>query len=233
MAGPQPIIQDIKGKPYEAVASRLARFRYDHPTARIDNTLHTVTENRVIVRCEVYTEAGELLAAGHAEEVRDSSHINQTSALENAETSAMGRALGIAGYDACNNIASADEVSSAINQQSSLSSAPRPAPSLSRNPAPQPAASQSPGGAVVSSVEKKELTNRDGEPFDKWIITLTDGTKLTTFKQHVGQAASEGDQVEFDAGPPNNYGDRPLRWLKKVAAPAAPPADRIPEASNF
>ena len=145
----------------------------------------------------------------------------------------MGRALGIAGYDACNNIASADEVSSAINQQSSLSSAPRPAPSLSRNPAPQPAASQSPGGAVVSSVEKKELTNRDGEPFDKWIITLTDGTKLTTFKQHVGQAASEGDQVEFDAGPPNNYGDRPLRWLKKVAAPAAPPADRIPEASNF
>lgn len=233
MTPPKPIIQDIKGKPYEAVASRLARFRYDHSTARIDNLIHTVTETRVIIRCEVYSDSGELLASGHAEEIRDSSHINQTSALENAETSALGRALGIAGYDACNNVASADEVSSAVSQQSSPSSAPRPAPTLSREPAPQKAAPSPPGGAVVSSVEHRELTNREGEPFDKWTINLTDGTKLTTFKKNVGEAASEGDQVEYDAGPPNSYGDRPLRWLKKARAVAAPPADQIPEPTPF
>ena len=231
MTRPKPIIQDIKGKPYEAVASRLSRFRYDHSTARIDNTIHTVTETRVIIRCEVYSDSGELLASGHAEEIRDSSHINQTSALENAETSALGRALGIAGYDACNNVASADEVSSAVSQQSSRSSRPATS-SLSRTPASPVDAPTPPGGSIVSSIEERQLTNKeDGQKFDKWTINLTDGTKLTTFKRNVGQAAGEGDHVEFDAGPPNKYGDRPLRWMKKIAS--AEHAETLPPADNF
>ena len=67
----------------------------------------------------LYDEYAELypLATGYAEEVRGSSNINKTRALENAETSAVGRALAFAGYHSSTSIASADEVSVAIARQ--------------------------------------------------------------------------------------------------------------------
>jgi len=59
---------------------------------------------------------GRVIATGLAEEVRGSTNINKTSALENAETSAVGRALAFFGLGGTE-IASADEVANAINQQ--------------------------------------------------------------------------------------------------------------------
>ena len=57
-----------------------------------------------------------VVASGLAEEVRKASNINKTSALENAETSAVGRALAFFGMGGTE-IASADEVAGAIGQQ--------------------------------------------------------------------------------------------------------------------
>ena len=57
------------------------------------------------------------IATGWAEEVRGSSNINKTSALENCETSAVGRALGFAAFGSAESIASADEVAIAIERQ--------------------------------------------------------------------------------------------------------------------
>ena len=54
---------------------------------------------------------------GHAYEKEDSSQINKTSALENCETSAIGRALSAAGFGGGNEYASANEVENAIHQQ--------------------------------------------------------------------------------------------------------------------
>jgi hypothetical protein len=54
---------------------------------------------------------------GHAYEKEDSSQINRTSALENCETSAIGRALSAAGFGGGNEYASANEVENAIHQQ--------------------------------------------------------------------------------------------------------------------
>jgi hypothetical protein len=68
------------------------------------------------MKASISNEQGRLLATGFAEEVRAASKINRTSALENAETSAIGRALaalGLAGTE----YASADEVANAISQQ--------------------------------------------------------------------------------------------------------------------
>ena len=59
---------------------------------------------------------GKVLATGHAEEKRTASRINQTSALENAETSSIGRMCSFAGITN-DQIASAEEVSAAIEQQ--------------------------------------------------------------------------------------------------------------------
>tara|TARA_R110000737_G_scaffold167182_1_gene194036 strand:+ start:324 stop:914 length:591 start_codon:yes stop_codon:yes gene_type:complete len=73
---------------------------------------------KVIVKAvlTIYTGETSQSYVGHAEEHRNASNINKTSALENAETSAVGRALAFAGW-AGDEIASADEVAAAINQQ--------------------------------------------------------------------------------------------------------------------
>ena len=72
--------------------------------------------NDTVVCKEIVSVEGNFIATGLAEEKRSASRINQTSALENCETSAVGRALAFCGItnDA---IASAEEVSAAIEQQ--------------------------------------------------------------------------------------------------------------------
>ena len=107
----------IHGKDYETVAHRLARFRVEHPTAWLESKLVKDDGNVIIFRTAIGFEAGELIATGHAEEVRGSSNINKTSALENCETSAIGRALAAAGYESGGSIASADEVEVAVARQ--------------------------------------------------------------------------------------------------------------------
>ena len=59
---------------------------------------------------------GRFISTGYAEEKRTASRINQTSAVENCETSAVGRALAFAGFTN-DKLASAEEVSAAIEQQ--------------------------------------------------------------------------------------------------------------------
>lgn len=105
----------IHNKDYFTVAERVAKLREDRPLATIDTELVSDDGERVIVRAAIL-EGPELIATGYAEEVRGSTNINQTSALENCETSAVGRALAFAGL-AGTEIASAEEVGNAIAQQ--------------------------------------------------------------------------------------------------------------------
>ena len=108
---------NIHGKEYETVAHRLARFRQEHPEASISTEILKDEEGVIVMRTSIYL-GDVLLANGHAEEVRGSSNINKTSALENCETSSIGRALSIAkGYGAAGSIASADEVQIAVARQ--------------------------------------------------------------------------------------------------------------------
>jgi deoxycytidylate deaminase len=64
----------------------------------------------------ILNEQNRIIATGHAEEKRKASQINSTSALENCETSAIGRALAGAGFGG-SEFASANEVQNAIQQQ--------------------------------------------------------------------------------------------------------------------
>lgn len=110
---------NIKGKEYQTVALRVKQFRDEHPDWSILTkviNLDTFFEDLVICKTQICDESGKVLSEGHAEEKRGSSQINQTSALENCETSAVGRALAFLGYGG-SEIASADEVANAINQQ--------------------------------------------------------------------------------------------------------------------
>ena len=110
-------IVSIHGKEYATVAYRLQLFREINPNGHIVTTLESDDGTTIVMRTEIYLNEYEMpTATGWAEEVRGSSNINKTSALENCETSAIGRALASAGY-AGSEFASADEVANAITQQ--------------------------------------------------------------------------------------------------------------------
>jgi len=109
-------IVNIHGKSYQTVALRVQKFREAHKDFSLTTELVSRDEDCVVMKATIANEQGRVLATGHSEEYRASSQINKTSALENAETSAIGRALaalGLAGTE----FASADEVANAIHQQ--------------------------------------------------------------------------------------------------------------------
>ena len=110
----------IHGKEYKTVALRIEEFRKKHPGHTILTELVEANDTLVIVKATISWE-GVVIATGYAEEVRTASKINRTSALENAETSAVGRALAFFGLGG-SEIASADEVANAIQQQNNQSS---------------------------------------------------------------------------------------------------------------
>tara|TARA_R100000773_G_scaffold22815_1_gene20109 strand:- start:14979 stop:15623 length:645 start_codon:yes stop_codon:yes gene_type:complete len=111
--------QPIKGKRYALVATRVEIFRkHFGEKARLETEIIDCDLDRVCMRCTVYVKqdgAWEPIGSGFAEEFRKGP-INSTSALENCETSAVGRALANIGLHG-GEYASAFEVDNAINNK--------------------------------------------------------------------------------------------------------------------
>jgi len=85
---------------YEPVEVRLEKFIKDYPAFRISTELEVVEATRYIVKAYLFKDSKDSVAwaTGYAEEKVTDRGVNQTSALENCETSAIGRALANAGY---------------------------------------------------------------------------------------------------------------------------------------
>jgi deoxycytidylate deaminase len=105
----------IHGKEYTTVAERISQFRDKHPNYSLESEVQSAAE-LVQIKAVIKNEEGRVLATGHAEEVRGATNINKTSALENCETSAWGRALAALDFGG-DQVASANEVSDAIMKQ--------------------------------------------------------------------------------------------------------------------
>ena len=118
MANKDTGVVNIHGKEYKTVANRVAEFREQHPDWTILTELVAADDTTVIMRASIL-DGDKVIATGYAEEVRGSSNINKTSAVENCETSCVGRALAFFGLGGTE-IASADEVANAINQQKNI-----------------------------------------------------------------------------------------------------------------
>lgn len=107
----------IQGKDYVPVHERLTEFWKNNPTWSIRTEIMESPQGTVRFKALNHDEQGILRATGHAEEKEDSSFINRTSALENAITSAIGRALGILGIGIDTSLASFEEVANAMGQK--------------------------------------------------------------------------------------------------------------------
>ncbi len=127
---------NIKGRQYIDVAQRIQGFWELYPQGRIVTEMVADDGKRCVFKAEAYdmAEGGAgLLATGHAYEVNSGRGVNATSYIENCETSAVGRALGMLGIGSTDSIASADEVMNAQQRQAQAAKAPAKAA-----PAPQP-----------------------------------------------------------------------------------------------
>lgn len=102
---------------YTSVAARVAAFREMCATGTIVTEIVTMADGVVTMKATVSDEAGRVLATGMAQEKESSSFINKTSYIENCETSAVGRALGMLGIGSDEQMASAEELANAINNQ--------------------------------------------------------------------------------------------------------------------
>ena len=108
---------DIKGKEYAEVNQRIKAFRMLYPNGTIQTQMLSNENGVCIFRANIIDDKGTLLGTGTAYEKEDSSFINKTSYIENCETSAVGRALGMCGFGIDVSVASAEEVQNAINNQ--------------------------------------------------------------------------------------------------------------------
>lgn len=112
---------DVKGRSYMEVNQRIKAFRMVYPTGYIHTHFFGLQDGICTILAEVgfYTEDGNKieLGTGTAQEKEGSTFINKTSFIENAETSAVGRALGMAGFGIDVSVSSAEEVQNAINNQ--------------------------------------------------------------------------------------------------------------------
>lgn len=111
---------DVKGKAYVQVNERVKAFREACPDGFIKTDIISFDGERVTIQATIgeYIDGHErILATGLAQEKESSSYINKTSYIENCETSAVGRALGFAGFGIDASMCSAEEVANAITQQ--------------------------------------------------------------------------------------------------------------------
>ena len=103
---------------YETVEERLVKFWKDHPDGQIHTEIVEASASRFIVKASIFrTEAdAKPWTTGLAEETVQGRGVNATSALENCETSAIGRALANAGYATKGKRASREEMAKVAAQ---------------------------------------------------------------------------------------------------------------------
>lgn len=106
----------IKGKDYVLVADRILYFNEEYDNGAITTDLVSMpNDDRIMIKARVYpdTDKTDRVFTGYSQATIGDGFINKTSALENCETSAVGRALAMMGIGVIESIASIDEINKA------------------------------------------------------------------------------------------------------------------------
>ena len=107
----------IKEKDYAEVNQRIKAFRMVHPNGTITTEIISIENGVVLMKATAQDDEGKVIGTGYAYEKEGSTFINKTSYIENCETSAVGRALGMCGFGIDTSVASYEEVANAIENQ--------------------------------------------------------------------------------------------------------------------
>ncbi len=98
---------------YITVHERVEKFYAKYPDGRITTTIveHDRESGFILIRAEIFRSPDDALpaATGHAYELRSSGHVQQGSYVEVCETSSVGRALALLGFEVRRGIASREE----------------------------------------------------------------------------------------------------------------------------
>ena len=140
-------------KDYITVNERILKFYELYPEGRINTELISWNDGIIIMKAYAYRDQTNVISStGHAFEKEGSSYINKTSALENCETSVVGRCLANLGLEIKRGVASREEVENAVNTQEILKS---------EKDVPAPSALKA----------KYQLGKGDLEGFEEWFET--------------------------------------------------------------
>lgn len=107
----------IGKKDYAEVNQRIKAFRQCYPDGAITTEILSIANGVVMMKATVADGDGKVIATGLAYEKENSTFINKTSYIENCETSAVGRALGMCGFGIEVSVASYEEVTNAQENQ--------------------------------------------------------------------------------------------------------------------
>lgn len=176
----------IHGKEYKTVAERVVEFhakKHENKDRQTSITTEIIKDDGSVIIVKATINILNVgCYTGHAEEVRGSTMINETSALENAETSAIGRALASYGLGG-NEFASAEEVANAIAQQKSKKSASKGKSSTAdprQTPPPPGRASNSFGeGVLTFGKHKGKHVSEIPKQYLEWLTSRKDTDDLT------------------------------------------------------
>jgi hypothetical protein len=153
-----------KGNPmqdYVTVAERIEKFYERFPDGRIVTHIieHDAERGFILMRAEIYRHPDDAqpAASGHAYEYRDGGYVQKTSYIEVGETSAVGRALALCGFEVKRGIASRED----MEKQTRMAQTVRP-PERERPPAAAPRPVEAP--AATARVEKPVAPEKTPAP---------------------------------------------------------------------
>ena len=132
---PQTSLKTGAFQDYVTVAERIEKFYERYPEGRIVTHIveHDVERGFILMRAEIYRNGDDAqpTATGHAYELKTEGYVQRTSYIEVCETSSVGRALAMAGFEVRRGIASREEMEKAARRQE-----PPPAREKPASPAP-------------------------------------------------------------------------------------------------
>jgi hypothetical protein len=179
---------NIKGKSYVLVSDRVLYFNETYPDGAIE-TEYQLVDKMFIVKATVQpNDKGFSKYTGHSQAIIGDGMVNKTAALENAETSAVGRALAMMGIGVIESIASVDEINKATGSTGQARVAPENA--------------YTPMNNLVKVDQIKQLL----EAAKKASGQSEREQVLLWFKETVGMEPNQVKQIEFD---------NVLRWIEE------------------
>jgi hypothetical protein len=160
------------GKKYTEVFVRVEAFRKAFGTDMgIETNIVDDNGQRVIVQAVIKNKDGMIIGSGYAEEIRGSSNVNKTSAIENCETSAIGRALASIGLHG-GSYASANELVAAKRKEQAIDETQAQTNGMPQNQGEWVAWCKNLTEQYQAAKSKRELADVDRKTDDAWLEKL-------------------------------------------------------------